>query len=285
MAEEGAKSKTEYDLAARLPPQPSVINSKNSNTVENFRKESEFSRQSKIGLPYGSKQTAQKSDDYDNFTRKRKLEHVISDSDSEEEDIIPSPQIPRHITGTVNNDVIDQIDQLLAQDPIMGDNSNNDTDHDQDMEMFESALEQEYTIKNVEGAKVNDKIIGIVNQLFVKVLPEEKLKVIFYKYPEPANMNVVMPLVNKEIWGALSSTTKTADLRNQRIHMKITKSSYSLAELMSFLMESKRKAKISPEDISKAIRMAMDAITLLAQANREFVQRRKDSISSCKAIV
>ncbi|XP_050402427.1 uncharacterized protein LOC126818834 [Patella vulgata] len=214
--------------------------------------------------------------------RKRKHErreifkNVVFDSDLDEDDIIPSAQHVRHDND--NDDVIDQIDDLLADDnSVKGDNLEINKD---ETESFETVLEQEYTIKEVVGANLNPKLISIVNQLFVKVLPEENLKEITEKYPKPANMEVNMPLVNKEIWSVLKTNTKTTDLKSQKIQNKVVKTSYSLAELIAFLMELKKKAKYSPDDMSKAIRMAMDSMTMLAQANRELNQKRKDTLRS-----
>ncbi|XP_050405783.1 uncharacterized protein LOC126821405 [Patella vulgata] len=212
--------------------------------------------------------------------RKRKHErreifkNVVSYSDLDEDDIIPSAQHVRHDND--NDDVIDQIDDLLADDnSVKGDNLEVNKD---ETESFETVLEQEYTIKEVVGANLNPKLISIVNQLFVKVLPEEKLKEMTEKYPKPANTEVNMPLVNKEIWSVLKTNTKTTDLKSQKIQNKVVKTSYSLAELIAFLMELKKKAKCSPDDMSKAIRMAMDSMTMLAQANRELNQKRKDTL-------
>ncbi|KAK6192428.1 hypothetical protein SNE40_003897 [Patella caerulea] len=184
--------------------------------------------------------------------------------------MIPSAQHVRHDID--DHYVIDQIDELLADDNLEVNKDETET------ESFETVLEQEYTIKEVVGANLNPKLISIVNQLFVKVLSEEKLKEITEKYPKPANMNVNMPLVNKEIWSVVKTNTISTDLKSQKIQNKVVKTSYSLAELIAFLMELKKKAKYYPDDMSKAIRMAMDSMTMLAQANRELDQKRKDTL-------
>ncbi|KAK6196449.1 hypothetical protein SNE40_001672 [Patella caerulea] len=189
--------------------------------------------------------------------RKRKCErreifkNVISDSDLDEDEIIPSAQHVRHDID--DHDVIDQIDELLADDNNKEDNLEVNKD---ETESFETVLEQEYTIKEVVGANLNPKLICIVNQLFVKVLPEEKLKEITEKYPKPANMNVNMPLVNKEIWSVLKTNTKTTDLKSQKIQNKVVKTSYSLAELIASLyahifMWIKTKSKVSQNHLLK----------------------------------
>ncbi|KAK6172165.1 hypothetical protein SNE40_015889 [Patella caerulea] len=91
-------------------------------------------------------------------------------------------------------------------------------------------------------------------------------------------MNVNMPLVNKEIWSVLKTNTKTTDLKSQKIQNKVVKTSYSLAELIAFLMELKKRVRYYPDGMSKAIRMAMDSMTMLAQANRELNKKRKDTL-------
>ncbi|KAK6183351.1 hypothetical protein SNE40_010851 [Patella caerulea] len=226
---------------------------------------------------------------HDKGQGQRKRTHVMSDdnadSESDSDGSFPCTQkrnykIPK-IIQTSEGDVDQQIDDLLrleSEGNHGNDESSKRPDNYNEDRVFEESLELEYFIKDTVGEEMNIKVAGIIDNLFTpttsnSVATEEKMKELMTKFPRPANLNVNLTSVNKEVWSALKPGTRSNDIKMQKIQERVIRSTYALARL-DRLMEMKKSGPSS--DLNIAVRSVLDCLTLMGSANQELNQRRRD---------
>ncbi|KAK6191064.1 hypothetical protein SNE40_002812 [Patella caerulea] len=113
------------------------------------------------------------------------------------------------------------------------------------------------------------------------------------KATRPANLEVYFSRVNKEIWGCgnVKPSTRSKDIKLQKLGEKIVKISYSVTTLTDQLLTLKKQMpKMAKQDlneategnktvqlqITEAIRTAMDSLAILGAALTDFNQGRRD---------
>ena len=127
------------------------------------------------------------------------------------------------------------------------------------------------------GPSVSEQLANVVNKTLRSKLSEEKLKEKQNAYPRPQNYKtLVVTRVNPEIWAQLQSATRSCDIRLQKVQGLLLKGLMPLVQLLETCRQSKDSANSMEK--GKLIKLVLDSITLLAQANVELNSRRRAMI-------
>lgn len=127
---------------------------------------------------------------------------------------------------------------------------------------------------------VNKKLAEVANVCWLKRLGDDQYKETTGKYFRPANCKkVVVPKVNKEIWGKLSRNAKSRDVTFSRLQSNVTKAGCVLLNTAESLLNLSAKAdKSLAGELQNLLVQATDAIKLLSHASFEIVQLRREDI-------
>ena len=108
---------------------------------------------------------------------------------------------------------------------------------------------QEFSVKEAVGSPLkNSKLEGIINNLFIEKLDEEKLKKLFKTYNKPEKCpNMIAPKCNEEIWkGHMLNTSRSSkDIVLQKTQMHTVKTD-TFDKIMKFNLKSDRCKEIKP---------------------------------------
>ena len=127
-------------------------------------------------------------------------------------------------------------------------------------------LSQIYDSEGAVSDAVSTQLANLVDKMVKTKLSEENAKDKLAKYNRPQNCeNLVSTRVNPQIWAKMRSSSKSRDLRMQKIETSMLKSMHPIISLTDKLLSLKSNPKtVSMEDVSSFLRFALDSLTLLA---------------------
>ena len=121
-----------------------------------------------------------------------------------------------------------------------------------------------------------DKLATVVNKMLRTKLSEDKLKEKQRLYTRPQYCEtLVTTRVNAEIWAKLQSHTRSVDIRLQKVQALLLKGIVPILQIANTQLSSDGGKN---ENHKEMTRQALDAISLLSQANQELNQRRRELI-------
>ena len=133
-------------------------------------------------------------------------------------------------------------------------------------------------IKEEVGSPLkNSKLAGIINNLFIEKLDEEKLEKLVKTYNKPENCpNMITPKCNEEIWRGdiLNTSRRSNDIVLQKIQMHTVKAASAMADACDKIMEKNLKSDQCREMITPVI----DALALLGVVTAEINQFRREQM-------
>lgn len=170
-------------------------------------------------------------------------------------------------------DVDVEVDELLAgNDP----NTTSNVASAQNEEDVLGSIAEEYNLDEQCAEEVNPKLASIVNKMVRNRLTDEKLKEKLTQSTRPTNCeNIVGTKINPEIWPKLKSSTRSRDIKLQRVQNMLLKASIPVVKVIHKLMQADSSQL---DDNKSLIRSLMDSMAILGHTNYEFVQRRRELI-------
>ena len=123
----------------------------------------------------------------------------------------------------------------------------------------------------------NSKLAGIINNLFIEKLDEEKLEKLVKTYNKPENCpNMITPKCNEEIWRGdiLNTSRRSNDIVLQKIQMHTVKAAYAMTDACDKVMEMNLQSDQCREMITPVI----DAFALLGVVTAEINQFRRQQM-------
>ena len=147
----------------------------------------------------------------------------------------------------------------------------------------DNVLAEQSKIYDSEGAvsdAVSTQLTNLVDKMVKTKLTEENAKDKLAKYNRPQNCeNLVSTRVNPQIWAKMRSSSKSRDLRMQKIETSMLKSVHPIISLTDKLLSLKSNPKtVSKEDVSSFLRFALDSLTLMAHSVYEVNLSRRELI-------
>lgn len=171
-----------------------------------------------------------------------------------------------------SEDVEMAIDNLLKETSAEGgkdeNKDENKEDNDENVDIFEE-FEEEYDLEEKCGPSVQKQLAAIVNKMARTKLSDELLKEKLNKVHRPKNCEkLVATKVNPEIWGKVTSTTRSRDVKFQKVQSVLLKAISGLTHVADKLYEKDK-------DATKSI---LNSIALITHANCDLNHRRRDMI-------
>ncbi|CAB4005586.1 Tyrosine- kinase Tec [Paramuricea clavata] len=187
-----------------------------------------------------------------------------SSPDSADGDQTTSPKRAR-----LEDEQNDDVAVLLAESQPQGENSGND--NEKEFGAILDSVVQELDEEQL-GPDVSEKLAQVINKTLRSKLSEEKLKEKQNAYPRPQNCeSLETTRVNPEIWAQLQSSTRSRDIRLQKVQSLLLKGLLPLVQLL----ENCRQSDDRSTDKGKIIKPALDSVSLVAQANVELNSLRR----------
>ena len=141
-----------------------------------------------------------------------------------------------------------------------------------------SALEKFYGVADTTGPDIDPQMARVVEN-FVKVrLADEKLKEKLTAGLVPNNCDCLMATrVNPEIWEKLTTNSKSRDIKAQRIHNAIVQAMLAITSAADTLVrKSTSGEELGQTNMAATVTSLVDSLALLATANQDVNQRRRD---------
>ena len=133
-------------------------------------------------------------------------------------------------------------------------------------------ISQELDCDELCSPPLLDKLAVVVNKMLRTRLSEDKLKEKQKLYTRPQNCEtLVTTRVNAEVWSKLQSHTRSIDIRLQKVQALLLKGIVPILQIANTQLSNGENQK-------DTTRQALDAISLLSQANQELNQRRRELI-------
>ena len=123
----------------------------------------------------------------------------------------------------------------------------------------------------------NFKLAGIINNLFIEKMDEEKLKKLIKNYKKPENCpNMITPKCNEDIWRGdiLNTGRRSNNIVMQKIQMRTVKAACAMAGVCDKIMEMNLKSDQCREMITSVI----DTLALLGVVTAEINQFRREQM-------
>ncbi|CAB4045446.1 Hypothetical predicted protein, partial [Paramuricea clavata] len=164
----------------------------------------------------------------------------------------------------------DDVAVLLGESQPQVENSGND--NEEEFGAILDSVVQELDEEQL-GPDVSEKLHAqVINKTLRSKLSEEKRKEKQNAYPKPQNCeSLETTRVNLEIWARLQSSTRSRDIRLQKVQSLLLKGLLPLVQLL----ENCRQSDDRSTDKGKIIKLALDSVSLVAQANVELNSRRR----------
>ena len=184
----------------------------------------------------------------------------------------PSQKAGKSSSPSEQMDVDASVNDLLADAREHG----NGKQHEVDESVGDFLKTVQNDLKSEEtGPPIHEELAKIVTRLVRDGMLEERLQDKINKYPQPENCEGLTKVrVNQLIWDNLSSTIRSQDLKFQKVQTSIVKGMTALARVTDAIL--KRVNKISGGKV--LAQEAIDSLSLLAHANTELNNRRKELI-------
>ena len=161
-------------------------------------------------------------------------------------------------------DVEEDIDNLLKPDSA----DKEKADKQENDDIF-CELEEEYDLEEKCGPLVQEKLAGIVNKMARTKLNDDLLKEKLNKFNRPKNCDkLVATKVNPEIWGKITSNTRSRDVKFQKVQAVLLKAISGLTHVADKLSQTNKEAT---KDL-------LHSIALITHANCDLNHRRRDLI-------
>ena len=142
------------------------------------------------------------------------------------------------------------------------------------------SISQEFMVKQEVGNPLkNSKLAGIINNLFIEKLDEEKLKKLLKTYNKPENFpNMITPKCNEEIWSGdiLNTSRRSNDIVLQNIQMHTIKAACVMTDACDKIMDLNLKSDQCTEMITPVI----DVLALLEVVTAEINQFRREQMKN-----
>ena len=130
---------------------------------------------------------------------------------------------------------------------------------------------QEFELEEAFSAPVDTNLASIVNKLARSKMSDDKLKEKLSKYNRPQNCEkLVTPKVNSEIWAKISSSTRSRDVKLQKIQTMLMKATTVLVGLADKLVKDEKD--------NSTVKSMFDSIAFISHANSEISHRRREFI-------
>ena len=111
--------------------------------------------------------------------------------------------------------------------------------------ILESISQQFFVKEDIESPLKNSKLAGIINNLFIEKLDEEKLEKLVKTYNKPENCpNMITPKCNEEIWRGdiLNTSRRSSDIVLQKIQMHTVKAACAMTDACDKIMKMNLKS-------------------------------------------
>ena len=209
--------------------------------------------------------------------RSRQKSSSSSSNCSSDDERERSPKRPRVEDEQTDNEAASkpQASQADGEQSPKPDQDNVDDNDKQFVAILDSVVQE--LAQEQSGPSVSDQLANVINTTLRSKLSEEKLKEKQNAYPRPKNCETLeTPRVNPEIWSQLESSTRSCDIRLQKVQGLLLKGLLPLIQLLENCRQSKDAAYSM--DKGKLVKLVLDAITLFSQANVELNSRRRAMI-------
>ena len=184
----------------------------------------------------------------------------------------PSQKAGKSSSSSEQMDVDASVNDLLSDAKEHG----NGKQHEVDESVGDFLKTVQNDLKSEEtGPPIHEELAKIVTRLVRDGMLEDRLQDKINKYPQPENCEALTKVrVNQLIWDNLSSTIRSQDLKFQKVQTAIVKGMTALARVTDAIL--KRVNEINGGKV--LAQEAIDSLSLLAHANTELNNRRKELI-------
>lgn len=184
----------------------------------------------------------------------------------------PSQKAGKSSSPSEQMDVDASVNDLLSDAKEHG----NGKQHEVDESVGDFLKTVQNDLKSEEtGPPIHEELAKIVTRLVRDGMLEERLQEKINKYPQPENCEGLTKVrVNQLIWDNLSSTIRSQDLKFQKVQTSVVKGMTALARVTDAIL--KRVNEINGGKV--LAQEAIDSLSLLAHANTELNNRRKELI-------
>lgn len=184
----------------------------------------------------------------------------------------PSQKAGKSSSSSEQMDVDASVNDLLSDAKEHG----NGKQHEVDESVGDFLKTVQNDLKSEEtGPPIHEELAKIVTRLVRDGMLEDRLQDKINKYPQPENCEGLTKVrVNQLIWDNLSSTIRSQDLKFQKVQTSIFKGMTALARVTDAIL--KRVNEINGGKV--LAQEAIDSLSLLAHANTELNNRRKELI-------
>ena len=124
-----------------------------------------------------------------------------------------------------------------------------------------------------EGAATNEEVAELVNQIWSTKQEKDTVKELFKKHKKPANINAQKVNVNEEVVHSIPKSAKSRDMQLRSVQGIVAKTAVPLVESLARLINVDEEL-----DRQKLVDSTVDGITLLAHANQQLNQMRRDML-------
>ena len=183
-------------------------------------------------------------------------------------------ELPKRACCPPSSDVDADIDGLLQRDEDQGKPTDPSNCPPGESDILGSIAE-EYDLDEQCAEEVNPKLAAIVNKMVRNRLTEEiETKQKQSQSIRPTNCdNLSGTKVNPEIWPKLQASTRSHDVKMQRLQNTLLKATILIVKVVHRLMSSDSTHPVDDKAIVKSL---MDSVALLGHTNCELVQPRRN---------
>lgn len=149
---------------------------------------------------------------------------------------------------------------------------------DEEQEYWQDTV-NEYTQQEEYGPEISSPIATASKTFWQKPLTEEKSANKLKNNLTPENCKYLVPKrVNKEVWGNVTSSQRTNDMKLQKVQKIAAASLTSMLKVASTLSQHLQKENDKNLDIKGLLTYLKDSMALAGMANQQINQMRRDLI-------
>ena len=159
-------------------------------------------------------------------------------------------------------------------EPQSNDNDQNDSDKGSsadDMSSFLGAYRQRYAVE--DGPPLNSELARTVNEIWGQQRDPKKDKTIMEKYPRPENVDTHKVDVNVDVQAGLSNFAKSHDARLRSVQGLVAQGAVPAMKIAGGVLQNLMTK-------SQLVETALDCVTVLATANSQLNQLRRDLLKT-----
>ena len=138
-------------------------------------------------------------------------------------------------------------------------------------------IENELDDKEHTADKAAPSVADLINKKFSERLSEEKQKMRLDHHARPVNCDsLVVPTVNTEVWKALPTSARKADLKTAMIKRALVKATAAIAKSTQEVLKARAKRTLTDKDVKDEVfKLNADALALLSHASKELSLKRR----------